>query len=417
MIRNRWFILLLAVLLALPAVSFGEAAPTVASEKGMLVSTEEELQPEAERLSFYVRFEVTGHSEIPEKLLLDSVQRSEAFFPYEQFSIYWNEEVAGHWLCVQWNVIPHDVTLIEFDIHGQQLRKTSVPEQYDYVLELAADTKRVTFAADRQGMEVARISLYSEGALPEPFVPWQPTQGHLDYLIISTHPDDDVLFMGGVAPIYGMERGYTGTVAYVTSPGRVRIDEAMRGAWTMGVRLWPVFLGFRDISDIHQNQYRNQFLPEAVTLAIVRLLREQRPLVVFAQDVNGEYGHWQHIVVSAAVLEACKLALDETYDPASAEKFGVWEVKKCYLHLYPENPLILDVETPLASMGGKTAIQVAQEAYTKHLSQQAGRHKVQTNKDSHPLSKFGMAYGTVEAGEDAFDNIDPQLLVSAFSNN
>ena len=69
MIRNRWFILLLAVLLALPTVSFGEAVPTVASGKGMLVSTEEELQPEAERLSFYVRFEVTGHSEIPEKLI------------------------------------------------------------------------------------------------------------------------------------------------------------------------------------------------------------------------------------------------------------------------------------------------------------------------------------------------------------
>ena len=28
-----------------------------------------------------------------------------------------------------------------------------------------------------------------------------------------------------------------------------------------------------------------------------------------------------------------------------------------------------------------------------------------------------MAYGTVEAGTDAFDNIDPQLLVSALSND
>ena len=34
----------------------------------------------------------------------------------------------------------------------------------------------------------------------------------------------------------------------------------------------------------------------------------------------------------------------------------------------------------------------------------------------HPISQFGMIYGTVESGEDVFDNIDPALLVSNISD-
>ena len=159
------------------------------------------------------------------------------------------------------------------------------------------------------------------------------------------------------------------------------------------------------------------FLPDAVTLSLVRIFRQHRPLVVFTHDVNGEYGHWQHKVVSASTVEACKLAADESYDPASAAEFGVWEVKKCYLHLYAEDPLVLDVNAPLVSFGGKSALEVAREAFLKHGSQQTGRFRVQADWDPYPISRLGMAYGTVEAGTDAFDNIDPQLLVSALSND
>ena len=447
---EKWLVLTLAVLLALPSFALAEGETEVPEADPAAITEEEEAEgsqedlaaipegeeaegaaedlveapeeePEeeipgpAERFSFSLRFDAPGHGGLPEKLLFDSLSKPETFAPYERFSVYWNEDVPAHWLCIQWNVIPEGVELMELDVNGSLVAKTAVPETYDTILELDADTARVTFAADRRGMAIARLALFSKGTLPEPFVTWQPTTGHLDYLIVSTHPDDDVIFLGGVAPIYGMERGYTGTVVYVTTPDRMRANEALMGAWTMGVRCLPLFLGFRDISDDYSKVHANQFLPEVVTLALVRLLRQQRPLVVFAQDVNGEYGHWQHIIVSAAVVEACRLAADEDYDPASAEAYGVWEVKKCYLHLYPENPLVLDVESPLASMDGRTAIEVAQAAFIKHNTQQNGRHWVQTNRDAHPMSKFGMAYGTVEAGEDAFDNIDPALLVSALS--
>ena len=405
--RINWCLLVLAILLALPWLSYADKEPAAGAESDTSPAIK------AENLSFSIKFDYSDHYDIGKKLLYDSLSKPETFSPYERFSIWWNPNVPGHWLCVQWNVVPEDVRILQYDRNDMLLAETCVEEKYDTVLELEADTGRVVFVGDRRGMEVARIALFSEGILPEPFYPWKETFGHLDYLVISTHPDDDVIFMGGIAPIYGMERGYTGTIAYVTNPGRLRLCEAVKGAWTMGVRYRPLFLGFRDVPSDRIRQSGNKFVPEAVTLAIVRMLRQERPLVVFTQDLNGEYGHWQHKVVSASVVEACKLAADESYDPASVAAYGAWEVKKCYLHLYQDNPLILDVNTPLASMEGKTVIEIDKEAFLKHNTQQNGRYWVQTDWDAYPLCKFGMAYGTVEAGEDAFDNIDPALLVSA----
>lgn len=140
------------------------------------------------------------------------------------------------------------------------------------------------------------------------------------------------------------------------------------------------------------------------------MLREYGPLVVFSHDLNGEYGHWQHRIVASSILEACRYAADPEYDPLSLEEFGTWEVKKCYLHLYEENPLVMDVSTPLESRGGRTALEVAKDAFKLHRSQQNGRHEVEDENGKHPLNRFGMVCGTVEAGSDVFDNIDPALL-------
>ena len=149
-----------------------------------------------------------------------------------------------------------------------------------------------------------------------------------------------------------------------------------------------------------------------MTLALVRLFREYRPLVVFTQDLNGEYGHWQHMIVAESVIEASRLCADPTYDDVSCAQFGTWEVKKCYVHLYEENPFVMDIRTPLQSRGGRTAYEVAKDAFRFHTSQSSGRFIVQSETDKSAMNRFGMAYGTVEAGNDVFDNIDPTLLSS-----
>ena len=145
---------------------------------------------------------------------------------------------------------------------------------------------------------------------------------------------------------------------------------------------------------------------------IVRLYRKHRPLVVFAQDRDGEYGHWQHKLTSQAAVEAFALAADPTFDPDSAARYGTWQVQKVYLHLYPENELLLDADAPLAAFDGQDAFTVAKNAYRKHVTQQRFAFAVERNDGRYPFNRFGMAAGVVAAGEDAFDNIDPTLLAA-----
>ena len=44
-------------------------------------------------------------------------------------------------------------------------------------------------------------------------------------------------------------------------------------------------------------------------------------------------------------------------------------MEKLYLHLYEENPVTLDLDTPLDSLGGRTPFQVTQEGFACHKSQ------------------------------------------------
>ena len=366
----------------------------------------------AEDLTRHMRIEQsTGHSNAASQIRDDDLSQTFSYFPYEQIRLTWEKapEKAAY-LCIQWGTPPERVRIRQLDENGALLSDAYADPVYDGVIPLTENTAAVTVTAGPEGMEFARIALFSEGTLPAPFFPWKDTPKGMDYLIVSTHPDDDVLFMGGIIPTYGAEQGYVGTVAYVTIPSRKRVNEASLCAWEMGTQYRPVFLRFSDIGQPVKDNYLNRFLPETVTLALVRMLREYRPLVVFSHDMNGEYGHWQHKIVSASVLEACRLSADPEYDPLSYAEFGTWEVKKCYLHLYEENPLIMDISTPLESRGGRTALEVALNAFKLHKSQQNGRHEVEDENGKYAMNRFGMAYGTVEAGSDVFDNIDLALL-------
>ena len=380
-----------------------------------LYTIAEDEEKDAIRLTSSLQLKASGHDFIFKQITDSSLDRAVEFYPYERFYVSWNKpKAAPGYLCIQWDSEPVNVQLWQVGPNDEILSKRDVPQEYDTIEKLLPGTKEIAFVAGREGMSIMRLALYSDGKLPEPFINWLSTPDHLDYLIVATHPDDDVLFMGGIIPIYGAERGHIGTVAYVTSPNRTRIQEAMLGAWAMGTPYRPLFLGFQDIGagDMNKQLYQYRFMPEAVTLALVRLFRDYRPLVVFTHDVNGEYGHWQHKVVSACVVDASRLAGDESYDPVSVSKNGTWQVQKCYLHIYPSNQLVMDVNSPLSSMGGRTALQVAKDSFSKHVSQQTGRHWVQSDFDKHPLSHFGMAYGIVEPGKDVFDNIDPKLFAS-----
>ena len=78
------------------------------------------------------------------------------------------------------------------------------------------------------------------------------------------------------------------------------------------------------------------------------------------------------------------------------------------MHLYHKNPVVLDMERPLSAFGGKTAFEVAKEAFLMHKSQQSGR--VSVNVDGpYDMRRFGLAHTAVgpdERDDRLFEHIE-----------
>lgn len=254
--------------------------------------------------------------------------------------------------------------------------------------------------------ELCTLIPYAGGA-PKNYHPWEPTVDKADFLVIAMHPDDDALFMGNVVATYGAQNGYTGTILYLATRTRIRRTEALNGAWVMGLRTYPLMAGLPDIPVKYREEKKRDFLPEDVSRVLVRYLRRLRPEIVITHDDNGEYGHWQHMIVAQAIRTAVVDAANVEYDPESAAQYGAWQVKKLYLHLAEENPIFISCTKPLDAFDGRTGLQVAQEAYQCHQSQRLWNHLC-NNENECSLEKFGLVFTTVgtDSGiNDMFEHI------------
>ncbi|MBQ4362452.1 MAG: hypothetical protein II782_00425, partial [Oscillospiraceae bacterium] len=76
-------------------------------------------------------------------------------------------------------------------------------------------------------------------------------------------------------------------------------------------------------------------------------------------------------------------------------------MKKFYIHLYEENPVVLNFDTPLTFFNGKTAFEIAQEAYAFHKSQRSYWLDV-LKSNRFDCRKYGLYFTTV--GEDVAKN-------------
>lgn len=361
----------------------------------------------AEDLTQSLLFDFGDYRYAASRVLHDQ-ERYQVFSAGASFSFF-REEMTGARLCLQWRELPQDVRVLQHDADGQLLEETALPSDPETVTDLLPETNSVTVQAGSEPMKLMLLKVYGPGELPDPFHLWNELPDYIDYLLISTHPDDDVLYLGSVVPTYGAEQGLIGSIAYVTCASRQRMSEAENGAWAMGLRYRPIFMGFPDIPKDAPQEKKDTFIYRDLVQELVRLYRAHRPVVVFAQDEYGEYGHWQHILSSKAAREAFVLAVDPAYDSESVERYGTWQVQKLYLHQYQENEFVIDADSPLLFFNGETAFQVAKAAYKKHESQQRYGFSVE-KQGRYAFNRFGMSDGVVPAGNDAFANIEPQLL-------
>ena len=257
-------------------------------------------------------------------------------------------------------------------------------------------------------LRVMEVRLFGAGELPPEVVNYHAAADKADLMILACHPDDDILWMGGLMPTYAGQLGMKVQLVYMASKYFYRRCEAMDALWHCGVRQGPVFMNLPDTGKkiTYDRALAAWEGVRETAVKIARMIRRFRPEVLVTQDVNGEYGHVQHQIMVAACTEAVSMAADP--DARKLRGLPAWEVKKYYIHLYPENGLVLDFERPLSAFGGKTAFDVAKEAFLLHSSQQNGHYEVAVD-GPYDIRRYGLAYSSVgpdEAHDGLFEHIE-----------
>jgi LmbE family N-acetylglucosaminyl deacetylase len=262
-----------------------------------------------------------------------------------------------------------------------------------------------------RGAIICEIYAFSQGDLPDFVQIWDEPYVDADMLLLSTHADDEHLFFGGTMPYYAGELKYKVQVAYLTHHWAepYRPHELLNGLWTVGITAYPVIGEFPDYYSDSLDHAKSLYDIEEVFAYEVGLLRRFKPEVVIGHDVNGEYGHGVHMLNTWVLQQAIHLAADEAYLPRQVAQYGAFQTSKVYLHLYPENSVVMDWNIPLDHFGGKTALEMAELGFAEHISQQKW-FSVRTT-GVHDCRAFGLYYTGVgkDSGEgtpDFFEHVE-----------
>lgn len=405
---KRLMMIILAAMMLLPAAVFADDTNTKTEVSTELVATAEDLSKECE---------YNGPRGLNVKYALkdNDYDTATTLYKNDSITISWNENVPVSSVLVEFYRTPGSYTIIQYDANGKKLSgRKGIDGLINEIEYVSVETRSVKIVCSGNNeLVVCGLKAYGEGEIQGRHK-WMPTPKKLDYLVVAMHPDDDVIFLGAIMPIYTGELGYVGSSLVMATNNRTRKDEYLNGEWVLGQRTAPLCGGFPDIGTQANAKPNSSFREDRVVPYLVRVIRQYKPEVVFSQDLNGEYGHWQHRRLALWTKMAVPLAADPSYDPESAEKFGTWEVKKHYIHLYEENAIKIDVTSPLNAFGGSSAFEVATEAFKCHKTQNNGHHWVK-NEGVYSMSDFGLTYTTV--GPDTKGLNDPFEHTGIISKN
>lgn len=275
---------------------------------------------------------------------------------------------------------------------------------HQYV-KLDSPSKSFTMTLD-EAQSICFIKAFADGEEPKDLQKWQEPQDEVDVLAFAAHADDESLFLGGaIVDIIANHPDMNVQLAVMTNhlaTEKHREHERLDAMWTLGLRNYPLVGDVKDAYSMDLESGLKTCNYDDVLATFKDYITKYKPQVVITQDFEGEYGHGQHRVMAKAVAEAVDtLAESKTFD-----------VKKTYIHLYKENAMELNLQVPLDSFGGITALDVAKEAYKKHASQQWCWFYV-SDDYKYSCDEFGLYRTSVgtDTGKDMMENIKSYKVI------
>lgn len=303
------------------------------------------------------------------------------------------------------------------EVNGETRTCGETGWQQQYVGDFSATELTMTF---HEETGISDLYFISEGTRPDWVHDWEEKPEKVDVLLMACHSDDDQYTFCGLIP-WVLSKGASIQVAYFinhyTHPNRVH--EQLDGLWASGIHHYPEMGHYRDEEreTTLQSYLNTGYTEEDLIGSCVEVYRRYKPQVVVTHAVNGEYGHGAHILYTQLCVDAIEHSNNPESYPESAEKYGVWELPKVYVHLQSEKEVVLDFDTPLDMFDGRTAYKVGQDAFMYEVSQTwyDGQMNWLYGQDlasevtENPVNRYGLYHSTV--GDDVntdslFDNID-----------
>lgn len=340
-------------------------------------------------------------------------------------STFWNsgkmtiilpDDKIADGILIKWHKAENNYTLKSYSADGALLDEYDGGKGYNMLhkyYNLSKDAVKVVInlkkTSDNNGICTLRV--YEKDKVGVSVERWQaPKEDECDLMVISAHRDDELLFFGGTIPYYQQVKGKNVYTVYMSGRDRLRIREALAGQWSMGNTTYPIFMnfpgGYHDgVSGTLSSWGGENYVLER----LIEKIRKYKPEVIVTHDVNGEYGHPTHKTTSYIIQKAVKLAADKSKYRDSEKEYGVWQVKKVYLHLYGKNKVTMNWNKPAAELDGKTPFQAACVAYDKHISQHGSWSMTSKKVTKYPNNKYGLAFSAVGKDKNKngfFENID-----------
>ncbi len=311
-------------------------------------------------------------------------------------------------LELKWRTISMPGVIIKTQVNGKWVEVLrDGPNYAAQYIALPEGLSTVRITAQSGKLELCEVAVLTPGDAPAHIQVWRDAPEKVDMMLFSTHPDDEVLWFGGLLPYYAGELKKDVLVVNAVYAHYYRRQELLAALWTCGVDVYPVMLGYPNQQDsmaeiLREWELKNRQPKEKC----VALIRQYKPDVVVLHDEAGEYGHTAHITFSWLGRQGVERAAQAGEHPESAAQWGTWDVPKTYIHLYGENQLRMDWKQPLAAFDGKTGLEVAAEGFACHATQQE-RWAVQDGGE-YDNALFGLwrtKVGLDTEKKDLFENI------------
>ena len=391
-----------------PAVM--ETTVPAATEPTVPETTVPVVEPTAELICEGVRVLVDG-GDYTVALSDDDHYSKKYLFPDQKLEVTSQTPFAA--LYIVWDAIPGSY---ELRWEGGSVTAGEYGFLHEYI-RLPEETNHVEFVfpEDARQLTLCDVEVLTAGKAPEGIQDWLPPCEQADILVFPTHSDDDVLFFGPLIAYYAIETDYTVQTAFMVDHAFYpeRGHERLNGLWAMGVRHYPILGSATDSAITDFYQALDFYWVSNIEQWQVEQIRRVRPLVVVGHDLKGEYGNGGHKVNAHFLTTAVEAAADPECYPELAERYGVWQPAKLYLHLYEENEILLDVQTPLSRDPlGRSPFEIAAEAFKAHVSQSQYGFRVQFGEsrmfDCRPFGLYFTLVGP-DTKADIMENIDAAL--------